>query len=78
MSTDMCHRKTDEITRKTYSVYKSGPPETHRVLPESDDEELLQLWAQKRGRPNEAEMYMLAEYIGVDVYDIYDWCKCPK
>jgi hypothetical protein len=20
-------------------------------------------------------MYMLAKYIGVDVYDIYDWCK---
>jgi hypothetical protein len=20
-------------------------------------------------------MYMLAKYIGVDVFDIYDWCK---
>ena len=68
-------RETDELTRKTYDVYNSGPPETHRVLPTSDDEDLLELWAKKRGAPNEAEMYMLAKYIGVDVYDIYDWCK---
>jgi hypothetical protein len=45
------------------------------VLPTADDEDLLQLWAKKRGAPNEAEMYMLAKYIGVDVFDIYDWCK---
>ena len=44
-------------------------------MPTSDDEDLLELWAKKRGAPNEAEMYMLAKYIGVDVYDIYDWCK---
>ena len=70
--------ETDELTRKTYSVYDSGPPETHRVLPTADDEDLLQLWAKKRGAPNEAEMYMLAKYIGVDVFDIYDWCKYMK
>lgn len=63
------------MTRKTYAVYNSGPAETHRVLPTHDDEGLLQLWAKKRGAPNEAEMYMLAKYIGVVVYDIYDWCK---
>jgi hypothetical protein len=63
------------LTSKTYAVYNSGPPETHRVLPTADDEDLLQEWAKKRGAPNEAEMYMLAKYIGVDVYDIYDWCK---
>lgn len=68
-------RETDELTRKTYDVFNSGPPETHRVLPTSDDEDLLELWAKKRGAPNEAEMYMLAKYIDVDVYDIYDWCK---
>jgi hypothetical protein len=44
-------------------------------LPTNDDEDLLQLWAKKRGAPNEAEMYMLAKYIGVDVYAIYDWCQ---
>lgn len=44
-------------------------------MPTNDDEDLLQLWAKKRGAPNEAEMYMLAKYIGVDVYDIYDWCQ---
>jgi hypothetical protein len=71
-------RETDELTRKTYAVYDSGPPETHRVLPTADDEDLLQLWAKKRGAPNEAEMYMLAKYIGVDVYNIYDWCKYTK
>jgi hypothetical protein len=63
------------LTRKTYAVYSSGPLETHRVMPTNDDEDLLQLWAKKRGAPNEAEMYMLAKYIGVDVYDIYDWCQ---
>lgn len=70
--------QTDELTRKTYAVYDSGPPETHRVLPTADDEDLLQLWAKKRGAPNEAEMYMLAKYIGVDVFNIYDWCKYMK
>jgi hypothetical protein len=44
-------------------------------MPTNDDEDLLQLWAKKRGAPNEAEMYMLAKYIGVNVFDIYDWCQ---
>jgi hypothetical protein len=47
-------------------------------MPTNDDEDLLQLWAKKCGAPNEAEMYMLAKYIGVDVYDIYDWCQYYK
>jgi hypothetical protein len=63
------------LTRKTYAVYNSGPPQTHRVMPTNDYEDLLQLWAKKRGVPNEAEMYMLAKYIGVNVFDIYDWCQ---
>jgi hypothetical protein len=45
------------------------------VVPTNDNEDLLQLWAKKRGAPNEAEMYMLAKYIGVNMFDVYDWCQ---
>lgn len=59
----------------TYSVQISGPPETHRVLPEYEHESLLQEWVDKLGPPNDAELLMLEEYLRVDVYVIYDWCK---
>lgn len=59
----------------TYCVEKSGPPETHRVLPDYEDEKLLQDWVKKYGPPNDAELFMLEEYLGMDVFVIYDWCE---
>ncbi|KAM0718074.1 hypothetical protein Q7P37_006406 [Cladosporium fusiforme] len=72
------HAMSDETTRQTYTVYHSGPPTTHSVLPNANDEELLQEWAEKRGSPNDAELLMLGQYIGVDVWEIYDWCLQEK
>lgn len=77
-STDPGHRKTDDVLRKTHSGWSAGPPETHRVLPSSDSEELLQDWAKKRGPPNALEVDMLSQYIGVDVWVIYDWCQSTE
>jgi len=73
--TDREPRKTDEVLRKTGFVGNAGPPETHRVLPTSDGEELLQEWAKKAGPPNLLEVDVLSKYIGVDVWVIYDWCQ---
>jgi len=68
---------TDSVLRKTHLIWNAGPPETHRVLPGSEDEELLQDWAKKAGPPNLLEVHVLAKYIGVDKWEIYDWCQYP-
>jgi hypothetical protein len=66
---------TDDVLRKSYAPYHVGPPATHRVLRNHEHEELLQDWAKKRGPPNLLEVEMLSEYMGVDVYVLYDWCQ---
>jgi hypothetical protein len=44
-------------------------------LRNQEHEELLQDWAKKRGTPNLLEVEMLSEYMGLDVYVLYDWCQ---
>jgi len=71
-------RKTDDVLRKTgltSFIINAGPPETHRVFPTSDGEELLQEWAKKAGPPNLLEVDVLSKYLDVDVWDVYDWCQ---
>jgi hypothetical protein len=63
------------VLRKTNSIEYGGPPETNRVVPSSDSEGLLQDWAKKRGPPNALEVHMLSKYIGVDIWEMYDWCQ---
>jgi hypothetical protein len=66
---------TEDVLRKAHTAYYAGPPETHRVLQNSEHEELLQDWAKKRGPPNLLEVEMLSSYMNVDVWLLYDRCQ---
>ena len=66
---------TDDMLRKSHALYHTPPRATHRVLRNQEHEELLQDWAKKRGTPNLLEVEMLSEYMGLDVYVLYDWCQ---
>lgn len=63
------------MLRKAHAVYHAEPPETHRVLRNSEHEELLQDWVKKRGPPNLLEVEMLSKYMDTDVWVLYDWCQ---
>jgi hypothetical protein len=73
--TNSGRRITDDVLRKGHAFYHAGPAATHRVLRNHEHEELLQDWAKKRGPPNLLEVEMLSEYMGLDVYVLYDWCQ---
>jgi len=40
-----------------------------------DEQLTLELWTKRCRTPNDAEIEMLAVYLDVGVWEIFDWCK---
>lgn len=45
------------------------------MLSDANAEALLEDWVKARGPPNDAELLMLARYLKMNVWLIYEWCK---